>query len=336
MKKRHFHWSDLHGYSRLVIDATLGITDLVEAMHLNLLHLPAPFGKAHAARAQRSHGAVRKVVHKTTGLMYGSIRRATHLVAGGLDRALGRLQPEIAHLHSTKEREALISILNGVLGDHMTRHSNPLTITMGWRLAGKNLSLTQEALASALPHATGRILVMLHGHCMNELQWTTSSGHNHGEVLAGANGYTPMALRYNSGLHISQNGRALAEQLELLVNAWPVPVQEINVVGYSMGGLLARSALHYGALAHHRWPGSVRKLVFVGTPHHGSMLEQAGNLVGDGLVPLKSALGQHHERQRALHFAPGHQKVFYGMTHLGLLDSKAVCQQMQQWLGERA
>ena len=137
MKKRHVHLSDLHGYSRLVIDATLGITDLVEAMHLNFLHLPAPFDKARAARNQRQHGAVRKVVHKTTGLIYGSIRRATHLLAGGLDVALGRLQPEIEHLHSTKERDALISILNGVLGDHMTSRNNRLTITMGWRLMAR-------------------------------------------------------------------------------------------------------------------------------------------------------------------------------------------------------
>jgi pimeloyl-ACP methyl ester carboxylesterase len=412
MKKRHIHWSDLHGYSRLAIDATLGITDLVEAMHLNFLHLPAPFGKSRAAFSQRSHGPVRKVVHKTTGLLYGSIRRATHLLAGGLDLALGRLQPELEHLHSTKERDALISILNGVLGDHMTRRNNPLTITMGWRLHGKNLALSKESLGNALPHAHGRILVMLHGHCMNETQWTTSSGHNHGEALAAALGFTPMVLRYNSGLHISQNGRALADQLAQLVKAWPVSVEELCIVGYSMGGLLARSAFHYGEQAGHGWMPTVRKLIFVGTPHHGSMLEQAGNLVdialeispysealarlgkirsagttdlrhgnlldvdwmgrdrfarsadprqpvplpegvqcyaiaamiskehnnlsaklvGDGLVPLKSALGQHHERKRALHFPHGHQKVFYGTTHLGLLDSQEVCSQMRQWI----
>lgn len=412
MKKRHVHWSDLHGYSRLVIDATLGVTDLVEAMHLNILQFPAPFATSRARRGPHTHGPVDKVVRKTTGLVYGAIRRVTHAVADGLDLALGRLQPEIEHVHSTKERAALISILNGVLGDHMARRNNPLTLTMGWWQDGKPLAMTPQALAKALPEARGRILVMLHGHCMNEMQWATSSGHNHATALTGAHGCTPMMLRYNSGMHISQNGRALADQLEQLVKAWPVPVQELCIVGYSMGGLLARSAFHYGALAQHSWMPMVHKLIFVGTPHHGSMLEQAGNLVdialevspysealarlgkirsagttdlrhgnlldedwtgrdrfarsadprqpvplpqhvqcyaiaamiarehnnfsarlvGDGLVPLKSALGQHPERKRALHFPPGHQKVFYGMTHLGLLDSQAVCAQMQQWL----
>lgn len=408
MKARHFHLSDLHGYSHLAIDATLGVTDLVEAMHQDILQLPMPFGKSGSTVTP---AVVQAVLRKATGLVYGTIRRVTRLVGGGLDVALGRLQPELAQLQSTKERAAILSILNGVLGDHMTARNNPLTITMGWRLNGHALEATPEALASALPQAQGRVLVMLHGHCMNELQWT-SNGHNHGEVLAAANGFTPMILRYNSGLHISQNGRALADQLEQLLKAWPVPVEELCIVGYSMGGLLARSAFHYGALAGHGWMQHVRKLLFVGTPHHGSMVEQAGNLVdialevspysqalarlgkirsagttdlrhgnlldedwtgrdrfarsadprqpvalpdgvqcyaiaamiakehsdfsgklvGDGLVPLKSALGQHPDPRRALHFPADHQKVFYGMTHLGLLDSKAVCQQLQEWI----
>ena len=415
MKKRHFHWSDLHGYSRLAIDATLGVADLVEAMHLNILQLPRPFTTVRGKHSKRSKGRVQTAVRRTTGLVYGSVRGVTRMVGAGLDLALGRLQPAVEHIQSSKERAAVLSILNGVLGDHMLSRNNPLTITMGWRHEGKPLELTTEALTQAMPQAKNRILVMLHGHCMNELQWTTGSGHNHGEVLAHNSGFTPMVLRYNTGLHVSQNGRALADQLEQLVTAWPTPVQEISIVGYSMGGLMARSAFYYGALAQHSWMAQVRKLIFVGSPHHGSMLERAGNLVdtalevspysealarlgkirsagttdlrygnlidedwmgrdrfaggadprqpiplpekvqcyaiaamiakehsdlsaklvGDGLVPLKSALGKHPDSSRALVFAPDRQKVFYGMTHLGLLGSQAVCDQMQTWLTPR-
>lgn len=398
----------------MAIDATLGVTDLVEAMHLNILRLPHPLTTVRGKHRPRTPGPVPSVVRKAAGLVYGSVRGVTRIVAAGLDMALGRLQPELEHIQSSKERAAVLSILNGVLGDHMASRNNPLTITIGWRHQGNPLALNTDALNQALPQATERILVMLHGHCMNELQWTTSSGHNHGEVLAQHNGFTPMVLGYNTGLHVSQNGRALADQLEQLVAAWPTAVQEICIVGYSMGGLLARSAFHYGALAKHGWTHQVRKLIFVGSPHHGSMLERAGNLVdvalvvspysealarlgkirsagttdlrygnlidedwkgrdrfaagadprqpiplpeqvqcyaiaamiakehsdlsarlvGDGLVPLKSALGQHPDSSRALVFAPDRQKVFYGMTHLGLLDSRAVCEQMQAWLAE--
>lgn len=294
MKKRHLHLSDLHGYSRLAIDATLGVTDLVEAMHLNFLRMPRPFTAVRGKHHMHSHGPVLAAVRKATGLVYGSVRGVTRMVGIGLDVALRRLQPEVEHIQSSKERYAVLSIVNGVLGDHMAIRNNPLTITMGWRHQGKPLEMSTEALAQALPQATGRILVMLHGHCMNELQWTTGSGHNHGEVLAHNSGFTPMFLRYNTGLHVSQNGRALADQLEQLVDAWPTPVQEVCIIGYSMGGLLARSAYYYGTLMQHSWMQLVRKLIFVGSPHHGSMLERAGNLVDIALEvsPYSEALAR--------------------------------------------
>ena len=415
MKKKHVHLSDLHGYSRLAIEATLGVTDLVEAMHHNILKLPLPFGKAATAPRSGVHGAVYKVLQKSSGMVYDSVRGVTKLVGGGLDVALKHLEPELAHLHSSSERAAIVSILNGVLGDHMTAHDNPLTIPMGFHREGKPLNLTPEALASAIPNPQAKVLVLLHGHCMNELQWRRN-GHDHGEVLAQANGYTPMYLRYNTGLHISKNGRAFADLLEDMVRAWPVPVDEVCIVGYSMGGLVARSAFHYGAQAQHRWMQYVHKLLFVGTPHHGSMVERAGNmvdlalevspysqalarlgkirssgttdlrhgnlidedwagrnrfahaadqrqlsqlpagvqcyaiaamiakehnalhgkLIGDGLVPLQSALGHHQDESRALTFPEGHRKVFYGTTHLGLLDSQEVCAQLQDWMAEKA
>ena len=98
--------------------------------------------------------------------------------------------------------------------------------------------------------------MLLHGLCMNDLQWKRN-GHDHGAALARDLGYTPVYLHYNSGLHISTNGRAFAELLESLVERWPVPVTELVLVGHSMGGLVARSACHYGALAHHEWLAAI-------------------------------------------------------------------------------
>ena len=51
------------------------------------------------------------------------------------------------------------------------------------------------------------------------------------------------------------------------------------IVGHSMGGLLARSAYHYATVADMQWPRLLRKLVFLGTPHHGSPLERGGNWI---------------------------------------------------------
>ena len=113
---------------------------------------------------------------------------------------------------------------------------------------------------------------------MNDLQWRRNE-HDHGAALAADAGFTPVYLHYNSGLHVSTNGRAFAAQLEALLDAWPVPVDELVILGHSMGGLLARSACHYGELAGHAWPRHLRKIVFLGTPHHGTPFERGGNWV---------------------------------------------------------
>ena len=111
---------------------------------------------------------------------------------------------------------------------------------------------------------------------MNDRQWNRD-GHDHGAALADELGYLPLYLRYNSGLPISSNGRALAEMLETLIGNWATPVDELVIMGHSMGGLVARSACHHGQQAGHAWPKSLRKLVFLGTPHHGAPLERGGH-----------------------------------------------------------
>ena len=413
MKQPHIHLSDIQGLGQLMVDATLGVTDIVEAMHHTVLGLPMPWGKARSEPPSGLHGVVYKGLQGSSALVYRMVRGVTSAAGHGLDRAMEHLHPERDPAHASNAHAAAVSILNGVLGDHMQAQGNPLTLGMTWRQDGLAMEITRSALAAAIPKSSGKILVMLHGHCMNELQWLRN-GHNHGAALSTANGYTPMYLRYNTGLHISENGRALADQLEQLVAQWPTAVQEICVVGYSMGGMVARSAFHYGKKARHAWVPLVHKLFFVGTPQHGSMVEQAGNLldkaleaspyshalsrlgkirsagttdlrhgnlidedwagddrfahahdrrqlsqlppnvkcyaiaamiakepsevwgqlVGDGLVPVKSALGKHRDKNRVLHLPAEHQRVFYGMSHLGLLDSTAVCDQLQAWMAE--
>lgn len=125
--------SDLHGASRLAVDATLGLTDLVENLHHNLLRVPAPLGAA-------SEGRTRGI----TGLVYRSIRGVTRLVGGTLDLLLGQVAallatPEAAA--ASGQREAVIAALNGVLGDHLAATGNPLALEMTLLHAGRPLTL---------------------------------------------------------------------------------------------------------------------------------------------------------------------------------------------------
>ncbi len=399
--KPNVRLSDLRGYSRLVVDATIGLTDLVEAVHHTITRVPWVLGKpVH----ERTSGI--------TGLVYRNIRGVTRLVGGSLDALLALLGAAFEDTASSAKREAVLAAVNGVLGDHLAASANPLAIPMQWRRDGQPLDLTTPALAAAFPQPTGKILVLAHGLCMNDVQWRRK-GHDHGTALAKDAGFTPVYLHYNSGLHVSTNGRAFAGQLEALLSAWPVPVEELVILGHSMGGLLARSACHYGQLAGHAWPRHLRKIVFLGTPHHGTSFERGGNWVtvilgvspytaafarlgkirsagitdlrygslldedwdhcdrfarasdlrravplpegvqcyaigvatatrtsrpsapflGDGLVPLRSALGQHPDPARNLPFPASQQWIGYNMSHMDLLDRREVYEQIRQWLG---
>jgi pimeloyl-ACP methyl ester carboxylesterase len=86
-------------------------------------------------------------------------------------------------------------------------------------------------------------------------------------------------LHYNTGVHVSTNGRAFAALLERLVAAWPRAVDEVAIVGHSMGGLVARSACHTAEAEGRAWRRKLRKLVCVASPHHGAPLERGGNWV---------------------------------------------------------
>ncbi len=56
-------------------------------------------------------------------------------------------------------------------------------------------------------------------------------------------------------------------------------------------------------------------------------------LIGDGLVPLDSALGQRTATRRAMNFPPDRQWIARGTSHLDLLASAAVAAQLEDWLG---
>lgn len=280
-RKTRIRSSDLRGVSRLALDATAGLTDLVEAMHLNIARAPGLLGTP-------AQGATSGI----TGLVYRSIRRVTRLVGGGMDAAFEWIVPRLGDGSSSPGREAVLAALNGVLGDHLAISRNPLAIPMRLRRNGQPLE-SGPNLAEAIPRPSGKLLVLAHGLCLNDLQWNRK-GHDHGAALARDLFYTPVYLHYNSGLHISTNGRAFADLLESVVRQWPVPLEELAILGHSMGGLVARSACHYGRVAGHEWPRHLKKLVFLGTPHHGSPLEVGGNWVDVllGTSPYTAALAR--------------------------------------------
>ena len=250
------------------------VTDVVEDVH-------ARVGRRRWRR--REPGRTRGI----TGFVYRSVRLVTRSVFGVL-RMLGGRERRAA-LTGARREAAMRAVVNGLIGDHLAETGNALAIPMALRRDGRVLPLERAALAAALPDATGRVVVLVHGLCMNDLQWDLRGTGDHGRALARDLGYTPVYLHYNTGLHISRNGREFAALLEALTRAWPVRVERLAIVGHSMGGMVARSACHYAAQAGHGWPAMLRKLVFLATPHHGSPLERGGNAFETALASIPYA-----------------------------------------------
>jgi pimeloyl-ACP methyl ester carboxylesterase len=221
------------------------------------------------------HQAITKGVYR--GLGAGT--RAAGLAAGAV--AGRRSGPPVS---STRAGSAVIAAITGLTGDRLEEEGSPLAQPMALRVKGEPVPLEPDALAEAFPNATPDIVVFLHGLMETEFSWGT--GETYGTRLERGLGYTPMTVRYNSGLHISQNGRCLSELMDELVAAWPVEVERIALVGHSMGGLVARSACHRGAEDGAAWAQLVKTSVSLGTPHLGAPLEQAVHYLSAGLARL--------------------------------------------------
>jgi hypothetical protein len=401
----HLRASDLRAATLLASEATTAVISLTEGVHQAVWRtLGAPGGV--------TTGQTRGI----TGLVYKSLTGISQWVGRGLVSAVHRLEPLLAQLDGQKsetfERAAVIAALNGVMGDRLLSGANPLATPMSIRLKGRVLSPAELPQATEV---TGKLLIVIHGLCMNDLQWSshpTGESVNHAAAIEQALGYTPVYLRYNTGLHVSQNGHELSRKLDALLASWPVPICSLSLLTHSMGGLVARSAVASANQIGLAWPKQLKHLVFLGTPHHGAPLERAGNwvdvllgstsysrpfaklgqlrsagvtdlryghvldadwqghdrfkrkrdcrtplplpdgvacfavaatlaakrstvadrLVGDGLVPLPSALGQHADLQRQLHFASAQQLVVYRTSHMQLLSSPQVRLQLLKWL----
>jgi pimeloyl-ACP methyl ester carboxylesterase len=191
-----------------------------------------------------------------------------------------------------------LATLNGLYGNHIKRRGNALALGMDIRQGGRAVPLSRAGLAAEFPDAGPRVAVFLHGLFETDESWhhfplggDVERRRTYGERLQKELGITPVNVRYNTGLHISDNGRELARLLEDVVAAWPCQVSELVLVGHSMGGLVARSACHYGEESGHRWVDVVRHVFCLGTPHLGADLEKGLNALGWACSRLPEARG---------------------------------------------
>jgi pimeloyl-ACP methyl ester carboxylesterase len=392
--------SELQGLIHLIMDATIGVTDLVESMHKQVIQ--PPFLPATT---------IQKSITKITSFTYNNIRWSTLFVGKNAHKIVSKLTPAIGNLKASDKKEIILSVLNGVIGDYLEEKENPLKITMQFRYQAKAFSIDKKIIKQTYSKVNGKIILMVHGSCMSDIQWTHKN-HNHGKVVAEDLQKTIIYLNYNSGKHVSTNGKELSLQLEKLVTQWPVPITELAVIAHSMGGLVTRSAIYYGEQHKNNWTKLLKKVVFLGTPHHGSHVERTGNyldiilaatpylkpfarlakirsagvtdlrygnlvdedwldkdrfelkkdkrqhislskninfysiaavtsketaslskqIFGDTLVNVKSALGQHKNPDKNLHFKKENIWIAYQSNHLDLLSNPKIIEKLKEWL----
>lgn len=167
------------------------------------------------------------------------------------------------------------SVVNGLIGDKLLEDGNSGAIRMAVRDGGRDVPLTPEALAATFPQATGQVVVFVHGLMEHDEFWDRRADElpSYGDALAATGDWTPLRLRVNTGLSISENGVALAALLDQLLDAWPVGVDRLALVGHSMGGLIIRRACAVDTGHAEPWQERVTDVVCLGTPHLGAPLE---------------------------------------------------------------
>jgi pimeloyl-ACP methyl ester carboxylesterase len=250
------------------------------------------------------HGAIASRVFNRVGrgvmarLMHDAISGAVYTGIGTCAASVGRAASHALAASGTRPERCLspsplgggaIGVLDGLIGDELERRRSVLQEPMSVRVDGRVVVRERAALARAFLRATGRIVVFVHGLMGTEFPWSwwaRENGGTYGTRLARDLAITPVYVRYNTGRHISENGRALAELLEQVVADWPVQVDEVALVGHSMGGLVARSACYHGSDLGLAWPRRVRHVISLGSPHMGAPLAQAVHYAAAGLYQL--------------------------------------------------
>lgn len=257
------------------------LTDLVRDVHLaTTSRLFAVAGK-HGRPIKLMHDGISAIAYGSTKLGVKYLPPVAGLVASAFQ------DPSAESAHDRPGGRFVLGAVSGFRGDRLGERQSALAPQMRMRLHGGQLRRMPSNLVDDATHtgtATGRLAIFAHGLCETDLCWSFAAQKRWGErsttygsKLRDDDGWTPLYLNFNTGVHISANGLELAEQLEELVQTWPVEVTEIAIVGHSLGGLVGRSAAHQGNARGHAWAGKLRHIVGLGAPHLGAPLERFVN-----------------------------------------------------------
>ena len=228
------------------------------------------------------------------GAVYGGLSLGLRSASRGLDKvAATGIGPR---LEDGARGRFLSSAVNGLIGDKLLEERPQLAIPMAIRLRGADVDVSAAGLAAAYPEPTGQLVLFLHGLCENEsyyLRDRERMGTTYAEMLE-ERGWTPLMVRSNTGLPLRANGAALTALVQRVVDAWPVPVTRIALVGHSLGGLVIRAAGVVADEVEEPWRDKVTDVITLGTPHLGAPIAWGigHGSRGLGALPETAAFGR--------------------------------------------
>jgi len=235
------------------------------------------FGVAGSPRLGRAYKA-------STSVIYGSMRMASALIGKTIGFGAGLTGRELQSPLETPSGSGVQAVANALWGDHLDGDEGGLGITLGIRdPQGRKLGLDGPSLQAAYPQADGRIVLLLHGLGETERSWFRDPDSIGLDARLADNGFSPLLLRYNTGRSIEANGSDLSALIDEVVEHWPVEVVDVSIIGHSMGGLVARSAVVAALEDGQRWSDSARHIIALGSPHLGTPWEKGVSLLSRGL-----------------------------------------------------
>ena len=238
-----------------------------------------------------------RLIHDTVaGGVVGALGGATAAAGRGAEALVGRRRRPQRPLSATLPGGLGLAVLNGLVGDRLEREGSPLQEPISVRVDGLPVPPERDALARAFPEARPRLVVFVHGLMGNEVGWRLGRRQGrepYGARLAREIGCTPLYIRYNSGRHISENGRSLADLIETLVAAGRSRSRRSRSSGTRWAGS-SRAARATGGQGRRALGRTVRHVVSLGSPHMGAPLEQAVHVASYafGKLPETRALGR--------------------------------------------
>ena len=390
----------LEGIAQLVNTPLDGvIRDLIQIIQQEVIFSLLGISRKKSQQFQKN-----SYIKKLYKFSFDSLQNYGHYFLAPSLRQIIEKFPNLHNKPLTPKLHFFVGALNGILGDYLLQTHNPMDLPM---VIYDHYGSVQKG------ELTGHVVLFTHGLCMNHLDWSNHHYSGIGEkLLAQRDHNTMLYLNYNTGRRISANGRSLANTLEDLVLKNP-KINQISLIGHSMGGLVSRSALFYGKQNMHEWIHRVENLVCLGSPHHGAVLERFGfnlqeklgrfpimrivghivnirsngildlrygsvrdddwehndarigfiddnrkpaplpshintylvagtienerkrnrtrRVIGDYLVSVKSALGEHPNPRFQLKVSDSHKAIFYGLNHFEIQFHPSVAEQIARW-----